>query len=98
MVRVDLPRVRADELPDPTSLEQCGNADLAVAGVVVDDGEVLRALSDQRVDQLLGHARAAEAAHENGRAVAYVGDCRLQSIDDLAQHGLCGVYCILMHE
>src|SRR5262252_9039786 len=52
MVRVDLARIRADELADAPRLEQRGDPDLAVAGVVVDDGEVARALRDQRVDQL----------------------------------------------
>src|SRR5262249_16637317 len=86
MVRIDLARVRADELADSSRLEQRGDADLAVAGVVVDDGEVFRSLSYQRVDQLLGHARAAETADEDGRAVAYVGERGFDRAGDLVDH------------
>src|SRR5262249_47849009 len=86
MVRVDLARIGADELTDAPRFEQRGNPDLAVARVVVDDDQVLRALRDQSVDQLLGYARAAEAADENGRAVAHVGERRFDRGGDLVYH------------
>ena len=54
--------------------EQRGEAGVAVAGVVVDDGEVARALRDQRVDELGRHAGRAEAADHDGGAVVDVGD------------------------
>ena len=50
-------------------LQQRCQPGLAVAGVVVDDREVARAVRDQRIDQLVRLARAAEAADHHGRAV-----------------------------
>jgi hypothetical protein len=89
MVRVDLSRVRADELPDAARLEQRGDADLSVARVVVDDREVPRSLRDQRVDQLLGDARAAESSDEDRRAVANVGERGLHGRRNLVDHVRC---------
>ena len=54
-------------------LEQRREPGVAVAGVVVDDGQVARALRDQRVDQLGRHAGRAEAADHHGRAVLDAG-------------------------
>ena len=51
------------------ALQQRGEPGLAVAGVVVDDGQVARALRDQRVDQLGRLPGAAEAADHHRRAV-----------------------------
>ena len=67
-------------------LEQRGEAGLAVAGVVVDDRQVLRALLDQRVDELVGHAGGAEAADHHGRAVGDVGDGVGERRDLLLDH------------
>ena len=71
-LRVGLARKRADDLADAPRLQQRGEAGLAVAGVVVDDRQVARALRDQRVDQLRRHAGRAEAADHHGRAVGHV--------------------------
>ena len=51
-----LARKGTDDLPDPPRLQERGEPGLAVAGVVVDDGEIARTLLDQRIDQLPGHA------------------------------------------
>jgi hypothetical protein len=67
---VGLARKAADDLAHAAGLQQRGQAGVAVAGVVVDDGEVLGALLDQAVDQLVGNAGGAEAADQHGGAVA----------------------------
>ena len=72
--RVGRARVRADHLRDAPGLDQRRQADLAAAGVVVDDGQVGGALVDQRVDQLDRAAGLAEAADHHRRAVEDVGD------------------------
>ena len=51
-----------------------GEPDMAVAGVVVDHGEVARAVIDQRVDQLGRIARLAEAADQHHGPVSDPGD------------------------
>ncbi len=56
---------------------------LGIAGIVGDDGEVARALSDQRVDERERHARFAEAADEHGRAVLHIGDRRFEGGESL---------------
>ena len=89
-VRIGLARKRADDLAHALRLEQRGEAGLAVAGVVVDDGEVARALRDQRVDQLGRHAGRAEAADHHRRAVVNVGDRGRGAGNDLVDHGFLG--------
>jgi hypothetical protein len=54
--------------PGRPAARQCR---LAIAGVVVDDGEVARALLDQRLGQLVGQAGGAEAADHHGGAVGH---------------------------
>ena len=54
---VGLPRERADHLAHPALGQQRGQPGVAVAGVVGHDGQVGRALLDQRVDQRDRHAR-----------------------------------------
>ncbi len=51
------------------AFEQRREAGLAVACVVVDDGEVLGALFDEALDEFVGNAGGAEAADENRGAV-----------------------------
>ena len=73
-------------------IDHRGDADAAVAGIVVDDGEVLRAARrleavDQRVDQLDRRAGAAEAADHHGHAIldarhrrGEIGDCLVHAM------------------
>jgi hypothetical protein len=56
-------------------LEQRGQAGVAVARVVVDHGELARALFDQAVDQLTRDAGGAEAADQDGSAIAHTIQC-----------------------
>src|SRR5882672_9185109 len=86
MVRIDLPRIRAEELAHAPGFEERRDPDLAVAGVVVDDGQVFRPLCDQRIDQLFRNARVAEPADEDGRAVSHVGEGGFDRRDDLVDH------------
>ena len=65
-------------LGSPGGYRRRREAGVAVTGVVVDDGEFFRALFDERVDQLGRHARRAEAADHDGRAVMHVGNRRLE--------------------
>jgi hypothetical protein len=67
-------------------LEQGRQPRVAVAGIVVDDGELARALRDQRVDQRGRHAGVAEAADHDGRAVVHVGDGVLQRFQCFVDH------------
>ena len=59
---VRLPRERADHLAHLAVLEQRGQSDVPVAGVVVHHGQVARTRADQRVDQFDGLARGAESS------------------------------------
>src|SRR3546814_21196633 len=72
MVRIRLTRKRADDLLHPPRLEQRGKPGLAVTGIVVDDGKVARAMGDQRIDELVRHARGPEPADHDLRALANV--------------------------
>src|SRR5882672_8685050 len=85
-VAVGQARVRAHDFAYAPGLEQGCDADFAVAGIVVDDGQVLRPLRDQRVDQLFGNAGAAESADEDRRAVAHVGERGFDRGYDLVDH------------
>src|SRR3546814_491920 len=78
-LRIDLARERADDLAHAARAQQRGQAGGAVAGVVVDDGEVFRALFEQGVDQFHRLAGRAETADQDGGAVGYVrqGGCRV---------------------
>ena len=79
-VAVGLARKAADDLAHAPGLEQRGQAVVAVAGVVVDHGELARTLLDQAVDEFVGDAGGAEAADEHGGTVfdatQGVGDTR----------------------
>ncbi len=64
--------------PLPEHLSQLCNevvkqqADLGIAGIVVDDGQVGGALFDQAVDEFVGNAGGAKATDHHGRAVLHV--------------------------
>ncbi|KAG0765906.1 hypothetical protein G6F22_017936 [Rhizopus arrhizus] len=68
-LRGHLAGARADDLANPVRAQQGGKARGAVAGVVVDDDQVFRALFEQGVDQFHGLAGSAEAADHDGRAI-----------------------------
>jgi hypothetical protein len=85
--RVGLARKGAKDFLHPLRLEQSGEAGVAVAGVVVDDGEIARALRDQRIDQRRRHPRVAEAADHHRGAVRYVGEGRFSAGEELVDHG-----------
>src|SRR3546814_12997917 len=72
MGRIRLTRKRADDLLHPPRLEQRGKPGLAVTGIVVDDGKVARAMGDQRIDELVRHARGPEPADHDRRAIENV--------------------------
>jgi hypothetical protein len=57
VMAVDLAGERADDLAHPLRREQRGEAGVAVAGVVVDDRQLLRALVEQGVHQLVRQPR-----------------------------------------
>ena len=50
-------------------MQERGDARGAIAGVVADNGEVARALGDQRVDQFVRLACAAEATNQDDGAI-----------------------------
>ena len=74
LVAVVLPGERADDPAHPTRADERGEPDVAVAGVVVDDGEVARAALDEGLDELHRLPGRPEAADEHGGAVGDVGD------------------------
>jgi hypothetical protein len=90
VVGIGLAREGADDLAHPLGLQQRRQAGFAVAGVVVDDGELARALGDQRVDQRGRHAGVAEAADHHGGAVVHVGDGALERFEMFYQSCLVG--------
>ncbi len=85
---VGLTREAADDLAHPACLEQCGQADLGIAGIVVDDGQVGGALLDQAIDQFIGNARGAKTADHDGGAVAHVCQCLGNRAGNLVDHGV----------
>ena len=85
-VRIRLARERADDLAHASGLEQRGQTNVAVARIVVDDGQLARAARDQRIDQFGGHAGSAETADHHGRAIEHIGDGGLRQCDCLVDH------------
>ena len=83
---VGLARKAADDLAHAAGLQQRGQAHVGVAGVVVDDGEVLRALSDEAVDEFVGNAGRAEAADQDGGPVLDAGQGVGDRWSDLVDH------------
>jgi hypothetical protein len=87
MPGVGLARKGAEDLAHALRRDQPREAAIGVAGVVVDDGELARALRDQRIDQRRGHARVAEAPDQDRRAVRNVGQGRLGAGKEFIDHG-----------
>ena len=87
-VGIGLARKRADDLAHAFGREQRSEACLPVARAVVHDGEILRALGDQRVDQLGRHAGGAKAADHHGCPVENIGDRSLGRADNFVDHRL----------
>src|SRR5690606_27879265 len=81
--RVRRPGEGADHLAHHAGIDHRGDPDPAIAGIVVDDGEVLGSLVDQGVDQFDRRARTAKAADHDARAVADVGDSLRRAADCL---------------
>src|SRR5690242_1438832 len=69
-----LPDVGRDHFLDLALLEEQTDAEVIHAGVIADDGEVLRAFAANGGDEVLRDAAEAEATHEYGGAVVELGD------------------------
>ncbi len=80
-------RIRADDLAHVPGRQQLGDIGAAGARIVGDDGELLGALRDQRIDQLDRNAGGAETADEHGCAIADAGDGGGQGGDAFVDHG-----------
>ena len=61
--------VGRDHLAHLARSQQQADAEVVDAGIVADDGEVLRAAAMQRGDQVFGNAAQSEAAHHDRGAV-----------------------------
>ncbi len=85
-VRVGGARIGADDFAHPALADEHGDAALAGAGVVGDDGELARALRGQGLDQLDRLADIAEAGAQHGHAGAYIGDGRIEARHALVDH------------
>ncbi|MDT4863847.1 hypothetical protein FQZ97_985710 [compost metagenome] len=94
-VGADHARVGAQNPPYAAGLEQGGEAGFALARVVAHQGKIARALGDQRVDQVLGHPGAAEAAHRDSRAVGNLGQRLGGTGAKLVDHD-CGSYVVFI--
>ncbi|MCY1531141.1 hypothetical protein D9M68_663590 [compost metagenome] len=88
-LRVHLARERADDFAHAVGAQQGGQAGGAIACVVVDDDQVLRALLQQGVDQFHGLAGRAEAADHDGGAVGYVREGGRRACNKLRNHDVC---------
>src|SRR6185312_6945160 len=86
--RVRLPRERAQDLAYALRLDERSEAGIAVAGIVVDDGQVARPLINQGVYQRGGHSGVAEAMDHDCRPIGHVRERRLRARYDLVDHGL----------
>jgi len=84
--RIGLPRERAQDLAYALGSDQGGEAGVGVSRVVINDGEVARALADQGVDQGGRHPCIAEAADHDGGAIRDVGQGSLGAGDELVDH------------
>src|SRR5579883_2078121 len=73
--------VGGDHFFDLAILQEQADAEVVGAGVVADDGEVFDALAADRVDEIFRDAAEAEAAHQDGHAVAQVGDGGVGGVD-----------------
>jgi len=67
---VSLAREAADDLAHASSPEKRGEACIAVAGVVVDHGELMRALLNQSVNEFVRDACGTEATDQNRGAIS----------------------------
>ena len=67
-----MPGETANDLAHPTRRQQTGQPGVAIAGVIVDDGQAFGALGQQRLDQFIGQAGGAEAADHDRRAVGHI--------------------------
>ena len=54
--------------------EQDGQATLAEARVIGDDGQITRGMIGHGAQEIFRYARAAEPAQQNGGAIGYIGD------------------------
>ncbi len=60
---------RTDDLGNTAGLEQCGQADFTIAGIVADDGQFACARRDDAIYQLRGHPGGAEATDHDDRTI-----------------------------
>lgn len=88
---------RADYFRDAILLHKDCHAGFAAASVVSDEREALGALPDQRLQQPVGNARAAEPADHDRCAVVHVRDGFLDCRYDLVQHAYCSFLFAAAH-
>ena len=86
MPGIGLTRKRAENLAHALCGNERREARIAVARVIVDDGEAARPLCDQRVDQCGRHPRVTEATDHDRGAVGDVGERRLCAGEGLIDH------------
>ena len=68
-IRIGLAWKAAHDLAHAPCFEQCGQTGVAVARVVVDDGQIARALGDQAINEFIRNTRSAKATDEDGGSV-----------------------------
>ena len=80
--------VARDHLPDLAGFEQDSKADPVDAGVVGDEGQILRARFAHRLDQRLGDAAKAKSARHQDHAVLDLAGERLVGVGVDFSHGM----------
>ena len=68
-------RIAANNLAHPPTFQQCCQAGVAIAGVVIDNREVAGALRKQAFNQFNRNTRRAKPPYQNGGAVRYAHQC-----------------------
>ncbi|MCY1251011.1 hypothetical protein D9M72_647210 [compost metagenome] len=85
-VGIRLARERADDLAHAAGFQQGRQTDFGVAGIVIDDNQVLGALGDKAVDEFGRLAGTAEAANHDGGAVVDFGQGLLNRRGNFVDH------------
>jgi hypothetical protein len=79
-------RIGADHLAHPAGIDQPGQAVIAVAGIVGDDGQLPGALIMQGIEQMVGDADGAKSGDQNRRPVANPGHGVGRGLHTLVDH------------
>jgi hypothetical protein len=86
-IRVSLPWKAAEHFANTPRFEQCCQALVAIASVVVDHREVFGALNQQALNEFIGNACGAKTTNQNGSAIGRIGQGLSHAVNELIDHG-----------